>query len=89
MARERMVTRTIEVMEYGVMCVNTQTQTVTTQVLTLTGTVTDEKALKLARKQFETEHLKVVTICHKNVTEELYGMPESEFIKLAKVLPPR
>ena len=90
MARERMVTRTITTTTYKVMTVNTETCEV--QILPYTTSedfIDTEKALKYLRKHNETDTLKLVKIDTIETNERLYGMTETEFVKLAKLLPPR
>lgn len=89
MARVRMVTRTIEVTEVEVMCLNTTTCEVSIKTFEITGKHDNAKALEKVRKLHETNEFKCVAV-QTNITKEvLYGMPEDDFIKLAKVLPPR
>ena len=90
MARERMVTRTVVVTTAGVMCVNVTTAEVSINNFELSGTYTDfESALKAVKKVHETDTFKCVAVQHMTEKEVLYGMKEIDFIKLAKVLPPR
>ena len=89
MARTRMVTRTINVTEVEAMCVNTNTCEVSIKSLELTGeTFTEEKALKELKKQYETDTEKVVTIQKMTVREEMYGLKEIDFLKVAQKLDP-
>ena len=90
MARERMVTRTVELTIAEVMCLDTKTAEVSIKSFEIGGGLTDEKAiLKAVKKLHETDTFKCVSLQDINVQEILYGMPEVEFIKYAKVLPPR
>lgn len=90
MARERMVTRTVESAVCEVMCLNTHTAEVKINTYILGGGLTDEKALlKAIKKLYETDEVKCVAITKITQQETLYGMPESKFIELAQVLPPR
>ncbi len=89
MARERMVTRTVTTTTCEVMCVNVITAEVQVKDYTLTGEQTKETALKQLKKLYETETEKIVTVNSVSLNETLYGMSELDFIKLAKVLPPR
>ena len=90
MARERMVTRTVMIVEVEVMTVNTLTAEVKNLIVEIPGGITEEKSiLKAVKKAHETSHLKCVAVVRSNIKEQLYGMPESEFIRLAKILPPR
>ena len=90
MARERMVTRTLELSVCEVMCMDTSTAEVTIENYEIGGGLTDKNALlKAVKKLYETDTFKCVAISNVTQKEILYGMPESDFIKLAKVLPPR
>ena len=53
------------------------------------GQYTDEDLLKKLQKLFQTETLKIVHIESQTCNEVLLGMDEEDFIRLAKVLPPR
>lgn len=89
MARTRMVTRTINVTVIEAMCVNTSTAEVLIKELELTGeTFTEEKALKTVKKEYETDALKIVAIQKMEVHEEMYGLKEIEFLKVAQKLDP-
>ena len=90
MARQRMVTRTIETREIDVMFVNVETAEV--KILTLTVGQDYSKStdtLKMLRKNYETETTKIVSVVNEKVTTKLYGMLEQDFIKYAEVLPNR
>ena len=90
MARERMVTRTVEVNIFEVMTVNVETAEVQIREFKLGGEYDKKKdALTLLKKQYETETLKLVNITNHSVETVLYGMPERMFIELSEVLPPR
>lgn len=90
MARERMVTRTVELSLCEVMCMNTKTAEVQIKSYEIGGGLTEEKALlKAIRKLHETDTFKCVAISKVTTKEILYGMPESRFIELAQILPPR
>ena len=89
MARTRMVTRTINVTTIEVMCVDTSTAEVSIKELELTGeTYTQEKALKVLKNEYETDTLKVVAIQKMDVHEEMYGLKEIDFLKVAQKLDP-
>lgn len=90
MARERMVTRTVELSVCEVMCMDTTTAEVKINTYEIGGGLTDEKALlKAIKKLHETATFKCVAISKVTTREILYGMPESRFIELATILPPR
>lgn len=90
MARVPMVTRTIPTTAVSVFCVNTEDRTTFEQVITLPRTYKDDtKLMKAVEKVLEGEPIKAVSIIASEVHETLYGMTEADFIKSAKVLPPR
>lgn len=87
MARVRMVTRTINVTVAKAMCLNVVTAEVSINSFELTGASFDnDTALKMCKKMYETEELKVVAIQELTEREEIYGMLETEFLKVAKKL---
>lgn len=89
MSRVRMVTRTVSVTTVAVMCVTVSTATVSTETYTLSGMLDNGAALSAIKKQYETDDFKPTAVIKSKTSELLYGMPETEFIKLAKILPPR
>ena len=90
MARERMVTRSVFVGVYDVMTVNMNTlQVETLKVEIASANSMKEKQLKDAIENAVPEGYKYVTHSASESKEVLYGMPEADFIRLAKVLPSR
>lgn len=90
MARIRMVTRTVKSTVANVMCLDTQAAKVVNNVYEISGVYPDsEKLLKALQAVYETETLKLVHIASSFEEEQLYGMPENEFMLHAKKLPPR
>ena len=90
MKKERMVTRTIVSTNAQVMCINTETADVSIQNFIATGEHKEfDKLLKILRKSHETETFKLVAIQSTETVEQLYGMPESKFIEMSEILPPR
>lgn len=90
MARERMVTRTVELTIAEVMTLDTITAEVRVIAYEIGGGLTDNAAiLKAIKKIHETDTFKCVAVQSVSVKEILYGMTETDFIKHAKVLPPR
>ena len=90
MARERVITRTIVTTEYVCLTVNMDTKQV--QEITVSipsaNTLTDkarEKAIKATLPPMNT----FVQVMSEKEVEELYGMPEAEFMKYAKRIPNR
>ena len=90
MARERMVTRTVFNTNYNVMVVNMESKSVESIAVTIPSadTMTD-KAREKAIKAMLPEGKTFVAITGETTSETLYGMTEAEFIRLARVLPPR
>ena len=88
MKKERMITRTIKSTEITIMAVNTTNASVFDKVITVVGEYDMSNALEVAREN-DTETEKAVMVKACTVNETLYGVPESEFLKIAKVLPPR
>lgn len=89
MARKRMVTRTIIQTTAEVMCLNVTTAEVTVNTYTVGGSYDSDSALKVLKPLYETDELKLVAVQDYHEEELLLGMDEEEFIRLAKVLPPR
>lgn len=89
MAREKMVTRTLTITSVEVMTVDITTATTGTAMFDVVGDHTFDTALKAVKELYETETIKIVTITDLVLNDYLYGMPESDFIKTAKILPPR
>lgn len=95
MARERMVTRTVSTTTVDVLVINIETAEVGTKSFVLGQNMTkDEKTmLNNAQKMLDDETGTTLWKCVsiKNIKEEetLYGMTEQDFLKYAKVLPPR
>lgn len=90
MARERYVTRTVELSVCEVMCMDVTTAEVKINTYEVGGGITENGALlKAIKKLHETDDFKCVAITKVVTKEILYGMPESDFIRLAKILPPR
>ena len=89
MARKRMVTRTVEQTTAQVMTLDVTTAEVQVRTYDIGGQYNDEELLKKLQKLFQTDTLKLVHIESQFCNEVLLGMDEEDFIRLAKVLPPR
>ena len=90
MARERMVTRTVVETVAEVMCLDVTTAEVKIVDYKISGSFTDYNTiLKAIKKAYETDTYKCVAVQSTIEREVLYGMKEIDFIRLAKVLPPR
>lgn len=85
-----MVTRTVNSTVFDCMVVDSNSKQVETIQVTISSadTMTDKALDKAIRNAAPTGKLFVQVTSSKQV-ETLYGMSEQEFIKLAKVLPPR
>ena len=90
MARERMITRTVTSVEYDVMTVDMGSKSISMDKVSIPSadTMTD-KAREKAIKAMIPEGKRFVTITGETTSETRYGMTEAEFIRLARVLPPR
>ena len=89
MARERMITRTIEFAVVEVMTVDTETANVQVQEFICQPQKDNEKYLKALKKIYETETHKLVAINKVELETQLYGMSEADFLLFAEKLPPR
>ena len=90
MAREKMITRTITETNVSVMYVNIETASVDYTDYKLAGSFENNDAImKYLKKNYEDSNIKIVNIVRVDTVDKLYGMPEGEFMSLAKELPPR
>lgn len=89
MARKRMVTRTVMQTTAEVMTIDVTTAEVKVRPYDIGGQYTDDELLKRLQELFQTKTLKLVHIEKQICKEVLLGMDEEDFIRLAKVLPPR
>lgn len=89
MRKEKLITRTITISECEFMCVDVETANVEIVTAELTGKISKDEALKIYKSTVESDAFKVVNCQSIAYAEHLYGMTEKEFIKHAKVLPPR
>lgn len=90
MAKEKLVTRTIVTTKVVVLCMDLQNGEPYNDVITLPRTYKDEKEiLKVLSKTYDNDERRAVHVVSTETVEELYGMPETEFVERAKVLPTR
>ena len=93
--KERMITRTIESYEVTCLYANLETMTMGECFLSLPGSTPESKLNEEARKAFDTSSDyctgEFAYICMKEYRKvsELYGMSETDFMRLANLLPPR
>ena len=89
MARERQITRTINVTTATAVCMDITTMENGTRALVITGDVpSQDKVLKDLRKLYDTDTFKVVAIKEMITVEKLYGLSEVDFLKYAVELDP-
>lgn len=89
MARERQITRTINVTTATAVCMDITTMENETKQLVITGDVPSaDKVLKDLRKLYDTDTFKVVAIKEMTTVEKLYGLSEVDFLKYAVELDP-
>lgn len=88
MARTPMITRTIQTTKANVLCLDIVKGEPFNQVVTLPRTYKDEKSLmKQVELAINTGTVKAIHVVDTKVEETLYGMPEADFIAIAKPLP--
>lgn len=84
MARIAMVTRTVSFTRCNIMALDTTKGEVMTVTVDYTGNnKDDDKILKDIKKVWENTEVALVKIVNKEEHEQLYGMTEEQFIKLA------
>lgn len=84
MARRRVVSRTIATSIVTAMVCKVSTAEVLTKEFTLSLRLTSDDALKAAKKAYETDDEKIVSVTNVTYNEQLYAMDEIEFLKYAK-----
>ena len=93
--KERMITRTIESYEVTCLYANVKAMAMGERTFILPGSTPECKLDKEARKVFETstvygmDGFAYVSMKEYHKVSELYGMSETDFMRLAKLLPPR
>ena len=92
--RARLVTRTIITRKVDFKAFNMETATVENMTITFGVNVTinkDADGINTINKKLQADGIKATAVMIDSITdnETLYGMLEDDFIRLAKVLPPR
>ena len=93
--KERMITRTIESYDVTCLSANVKARTTGECCLSISGSTPESKLDKEVRKAFDaspvygTGEFAYISIKEYRKVSELYGMSETDFIRLAKLLPPR
>lgn len=85
MARKRMITRTITSTKVKALVYVIDKDEVQTLEYKLSGELSADDALKVITK--EHKEVRPLTVTDVSVQEELYGMPEENFLELAEILP--
>ena len=98
MARKRMITRTIKVTVVTVLGLSSESESARSVHYTIPGVftkVTDgkvdfdyDKLLKVVKKRYDSEEFTNVKVVGAKQYTKLYGIPEEEFIRVAKELFP-
>lgn len=87
MARERMVTRTIETFEVEATTAFPKAMAMDVRYYDVPGHIKESMWFKYIREAYTTDEMVPVSLTGKFYkTSQVYGMPENEFISLAKIL---
>ena len=87
--RKPMVTRSIKGTKVTVMCVDTtDAHTFEKEYIVKNKYSSDEKLMNYIRKTYDTDTVKNITVTGKEEVVKLYGLPEEEFVAMAKELDP-
>lgn len=90
MARQAMVTRTVETYDCLVLCVNPATDETMDRVFTVSAKLKDDKAIiKALAKEGIDGGLTPLYVKSKVLKTTLYGMSEQKFLMNADILPSR
>ena len=89
--KQKMVTRSVTITKVTLMCVDTVgAEIFNTDVEILGKQKNAEKLLNRCKELLESDSsTKVVEIVRLTEEKRLYGMPETDFVKQARLLPPR
>lgn len=83
--RKKLITRTIQFTNLTLLMADTESAEMYNSCTTIPGTYKDEKAmLKAARTIVEDDTHKLVSLVGWTVGSQLYGMPEADFMAMAK-----
>ena len=90
MARQPMVTRTIQTTVATVLCLDLEKKEPFEKIVKLPRTYKDEKhMMKKIELIVNNEVTKAVHVISTEIEETLYGMSEQKFIETAEIMPPR
>lgn len=86
MARQRIVSRNINLFNVTVLTVDIETNDTKEVCFTATKKMTDKALIKRANELFATDTTKVVYVKSVENTPAIYGMLEEDFVKCAKLM---
>ena len=89
MKKPKMITRTLTQTTGEVVGMHTETTEVKVFESTIGGDLNEKDFLSMMKKLYEVEDFKVVAVRKLTYETLLMGMTEDDFIRHAKVLPPR
>ena len=89
MARVKMVTRTVTTIKAVVKVANLDTNTIEEVEVIVPEQANEKLFNKVLKEAVNNEHRMLITCLSTESIETLYGMPETDFIKNAVVLPKR
>lgn len=89
MKKEKMITRTITTSTVHTIGINTSTMKAMEMDFNFTGTFKGAGDALKAVQMVPTDGYRVADVLFIDVSEALYGMPESVFIQYAEIMPPR
>lgn len=84
MARERVVSRTVSTRVCICKCANLSTGAVEDVELKISATVAPENVVKALAKEYNTATFMVLSVVTSTIEEQIWAMPETEFLKYAK-----
>lgn len=86
MARERMVTRTIESWNVEALVAYPKAMQMATARFYIPGHIKQNNFLKYLQANYNNDEQSIISVTASYLESTVYGMPESEFIHLAKIL---
>ena len=89
MKKEKLITRTMITTHVNVIMYDDAEKSTFEMPHNIVGKVSKDVALEILHDTFDTDTLKVVMVNTMDYVEKLYGVTESEFMAIAKELPPR
>lgn len=87
--KEKLFTRSMKTYDCVVKVYDTEADTMKDVFCTIPYVKTDKDVLNLVKLTLESESVKVIMVKEKVLQENLYAIKESDFLSMAKELPPR